>query len=587
MTRKLLVALSICTTTACGGPRPPQYHQKLVVLGIDGFDPNLVSHLMHEGKLPNVQKLVRRGALHRLETAPSPDASAWASFATGTNAGKHGIFGGDAKPLPPGASFWSVAGSAGVRSSVLMLPLTFPPEQVKNGELLAGWPTPDLRDTLGTFHYFATDVRPADEGAHGDGGIRHRLVFHDDVARSRVDGPAGVSLPLSVFWNRSGRSATIEIDGNSVRLDEGEWSKWIDIDFSPSLFSHHHGLIEFCLVHSTSSVALYASPIHWKPNRPPAPLSAPAAFATDVFERVGRFRTLGWAEATSALDAGLIDERLFLDDAQRAFDDRAQIILQRIESRNWDLLVGEIDTLDRVQHVMWRLTDPSHPAYDRAVAAKFGDTIEQMYRRADAFVGDVAAHLDGDATLLVMSAYGGRGVTRTFDLNRWLGLEGLIGRATATSSGAITLTAAGREIAEHLVARLTAEIDPATKSPIVAAVYRREDIYAGPQASAAPDLQVGLAPGYRLGELPSVVAPNRRKWSADHTSVDYKSVPGVLISSRPTSTDTPRVIDIAPTVLQYFGVPIPREIDGTPLFGGGVEVNEVHSPPRRKGGKEE
>jgi bisphosphoglycerate-independent phosphoglycerate mutase (AlkP superfamily) len=43
-------------------------------------------------------------------------------------------------------------------------------------------------------------------------------------------------------------------------------------------------------------------------------------------------------------------------------------------------------------------------------------------------------------------------------------------------------------------------------------------------------------------------------------------VPGVLISSRPTTSETPRVVDIAPTVLQYFGVPIPKEIDGSPLF---------------------
>jgi len=562
----MLVALSICMTAACGGSRPPQYHQKLVVLGIDGFDPDLVSHFMHEGKLPNVQKLARRGALRRLETAPSPDASAWASFATGTNPGKHGVFGSEAKPLPAGAAFWSVAGNAGVRGTVLMVPLTFPPEPLKNGELLAGWPTPDLRRSAGTFHYFATDVRPADEGAHGDGGIHHRLVFHDNVARSHVEGPAGLSLPLSVFWNQSGHSATVEIDGNSVRLDEGEWSKWIDIDFSASLFSHQHGLIEFCLVHSTSSVALYASPVHWKPDRPPDPISSPAGFASDVFERVGPYRTLGWPEATAALEAGLIEERLFLDDAQRAFDDRTQIILQRLESRNWDLLVGHIDTLDRVQHVMWRLTDPEHPGYDRAAAAKFGDTVELMYRRADAFVGDIAAHLDRDTTLLVVSAYGGHGVTRTFDLNRWLGLEGLIGRATVTPGGGIALTPAGREVEEHLVARLTAELDPATKAPIVAAVYKREDIYSGPRTAAAPDLQVGLAPGYRLGEAPAVVVANRRKWSADHASLDYKSVPGVLISSRPTTSQTPRVVDIAPTVLQYFGVPIPKEIDGKPLF---------------------
>jgi len=82
----------------------------------------------------------------------------------------------------------------------------------------------------------------------------------------------------------------------------------------------------------------------------------------------------------------------------------------------------------------------------------------------------------------------------------------------------------------------------------------------------APDLLVGFAAGYSIGAAPTVIAPNTRKWSADHASFDYASIPGTLISSQPTTTDSPRVIDIAPTVLRYFGVPIPREVDGTPLF---------------------
>jgi len=561
--RVLFVGLLICMTTACGGPRSPQYHQKLVVLGIDGLDPNLVSQFMHEGKLPNMRKLAAGGTLQRLETTPSPDASAWASFATGMNPGKHGIFGNESKSLPSGTSFWTVAGNTGVRSSVLMVPMTFPPEQVRNGELLAGAPTPDLRRS---FYYFSSDVRD-EEGLHAaDGGIRHALAFDSNVANSRVEGPAGLSLPVTVFWNRSGRSATIEIDGNSIRLDEGEWSKWIDIDFQANPFSHQHGLIEFCLVRATSSLALYASPIHWNPNRPPEPLSWPTAFAADVFERVGPYRTLVWSEATAALDAGLIDERLFLDDAQRAFDDRTQVILQRLETNTWDLLVGQVDTLDHIQHVMWRLMDASHPGYDRAAAARFGETIEQMYRRADAFVGAVAAHLPGGTPLLVLSGYGSHGVTRTFDLHQWLALEGMTGKAILTGTGGIILTPAGRAVEDHLVARLTAELDPATRSPIVTAVYRREAVYSGPQTPNAPDLQLGLAPGYRIGTGASVLTTNHRKWSADHVFLDYRSVPGVLISNRPSTTNNPRVVDIAPTVLQHFGVPIPREVDGRPLF---------------------
>lgn len=565
MKHAFLVALSI-VVTACAGPRTPQYHQKLVVLGIDGLDPDLVSQFMDQGKLPNMQKLSRQGALQRLETTPSADVSAWASFATGTNPGKHGVFGGETRPVRRGAAFWTLAGQAGVRSSVLMVPVTFPPEDVPNGELLAGWPTPDLRDAAGSYTYFASDVAQKDEGADAAGGIRHRLSFTGDIARSVLAGPQGLTLPISIFWNRTGKAATIEIDGASIRLEEGEWSKWIAVDFSPRLFSHLRGMVAFSLVRAASAFALYASPINWKADRPPAPLSSPARLASDLYERIGPYRTLGWAEATAALDAGLIDEKVFMDDVYRAFDDRAQIILQRVDSKTWDLLVGEVDSLDRVQHVMWRLMDPAHPAHDRTLATKYGDAVEHMYRRCDDLLGDVMKHAGPDTAIIVVSVHGEHGLTQTFDLNRWLAEEHLPGKATATKAGGIVLSPEARGVEDHLIARLTALLDPATNTPLVSAVYKRETVYTGPYVSNAPDLQVGFAPGYGIGAAPTVLATNRRKWSADHAALDYRSVPGTLMSSRPTTTDSPRVIDIAPTVLRYFGVPIPSEIDGTPLF---------------------
>jgi predicted AlkP superfamily phosphohydrolase/phosphomutase len=255
-----------------------------------------------------------------------------------------------------------------------------------------------------------------------------------------------------------------------------------------------------------------------------------------------------------------------MDDVSRGFDDRAQVILERLDTRKWDLLVGEVDSLDRVQHVMWRLMDPAHPAHDRVAATRFGDAIERMYRRCDDFIGEVVKHAGDGTVVMVVSAYGEHGVSQTFDLNRWLALEQLPGKATATSAGGIILGPDAHGIEDHLIARLTALLDPATKAPVISAVYKRDAVYSGPYVSNAPDLQVGFAPGYGIGSTSTVFAPNKARWSADHATLDYKSVPGTLISSRPTTTETPRVIDLAPTVLRYFCVPIPTEIDGTPIF---------------------
>lgn len=560
-----VVALSILVS-ACAGERSPRYHQKLIILGVDGLDPDLVSQFMDAGRLPNMQKLAKRGSLQRLETTPSPGTPAWASFATGTNPGKHGVFGEEFRPQRRGAAFWSLAGQAGVRSSILAVPVTFPPEDVPNGELLAGWPAPDLRDTPGIYTYFSTDVPQKDDGATVEGGVRHRLKFEDNVAQSTIPGPLGDRLPVSFFWNKEDKAATIDIDGTSIRLAQGEWSKLIPIDFHRRWFERTRGMIELCLVNAGTSFALYASPIHWKADHPPAPLSSPGGLSSDLYERIGPYRTLGWPEATTAFDVGLLDENTFMDDVNRAFDDRAQIILQRIDTKKWDLLVGEIDALDHVEHVMWRLMDPAHPAHDRAVAAKHGAAIARMYERVDGLLGEIMTHADAETTVLVLSTYGEHGVTQTFDLNRWLADEKLPGTASATTAGGVTLNAEARASQDHLIARLTSVLDPVTKTPVVSAVYRRDAMYSGPFVGSAPDLQVGFVPGYGVTAAPALFAPNKRRWSADHAATDYKSVPGTLISSRPTTSDSPRVIDIAPTVLRYFGVPIPSEIDGSPLF---------------------
>ena len=76
-----------------------------------------------------------------------------------------------------------------MRSSVLTVPVTFPPEDVPNGELLAGLPLPDIRGTMGTFYYFATDLSRYEEGNTEFGGILKRLVMDRDVARTELVGP--------------------------------------------------------------------------------------------------------------------------------------------------------------------------------------------------------------------------------------------------------------------------------------------------------------------------------------------------------------------------------------------------------------
>jgi predicted AlkP superfamily phosphohydrolase/phosphomutase len=159
-------------------------------------------------------------------------------------------------------------------------------------------------------------------------------------------------------------------------------------------------------------------------------------------------------------------------------------------------------------------------------------------------------------------------------------------KAYAMGLGQVFINLKGREgggavdaaeyqaVVDDLAARLLTMTDPKTGARIISNVYKRDDIYSGPFVKDAPDLQVGMVDGYRvswqttLGGSPpgDIVYPNMRKWSGDHCGFDYKTIPGLLISNRKLTAAEARVIDIGPTVLKYFGVPIPKEMDGKPLF---------------------
>ena len=304
-----------------------------------------------------------------------------------------------------------------------------------------------------------------------------------------------------------------------------------------------------------------------------------------------------------------------MDDLYRAFDDRAQVILQRLDTKQWDLLVGVIESTDRVQHMMWRLIDPAHPMYDKVLAAKFGDAIERVYRRCDEFVGEVMARVEPNTPILIVSDHGFHSFRQSVNLDTWLVQEGFMAlqgqkpgdknlhdlfggggqfwenvdwsrtKAYAMGLGQIYLNLKGREgkgivtsgaeaqaVQDQIAEKLLALTDPATGARIVDAVYKKDDIYSGPFLANAAELQVGFADGYRVswqtalgGSPPGIVYPNMKKWSGDHGAFDYKQTPGTLISNWPIDGST-RIIDIAPTVLKYFGLPIPPDIDGKSLF---------------------
>jgi predicted AlkP superfamily phosphohydrolase/phosphomutase len=139
--------------------------------------------------------------------------------------------------------------------------------------------------------------------------------------------------------------------------------------------------------------------------------------------------------------------------------------------------------------------------------------------------------------------------------------------------GIVSPGAEAAALADEMRTRLLALTDPDDGMRIVREVYKRDDVYSGEFLQNASELQVGMEDGYRVswqtalgGSPPGIVYPNMKKWSGDHGGYDFATTAGVLLSSRPVSSRTPSIMDIAPTVLKYFGLEPARDLDGKPLF---------------------
>lgn len=70
-------------------------NRKIMVIGLDGMDPDLTKRFVEEGKMPNVKKLIERGAqrenLHLLGAMPTITPAQWTTLATGAYPETHGI----------------------------------------------------------------------------------------------------------------------------------------------------------------------------------------------------------------------------------------------------------------------------------------------------------------------------------------------------------------------------------------------------------------------------------------------------------------------------------------------------------------
>ncbi len=612
-------------------------YRKVVVLGFDGLDPGLAETLMAGGELPNLARLREDGGYSRLATTlPAQTPVAWSTFAVGANPGVHGIFDflsrdpatylpqvglyrheQKSRFLPPravnlrgGTPVWERLSKAGVSSTILRHPCTYPPAPFK-GRLLAGVGVPDLRGGFGSSAFFTTEP-----GLRAGEGERVVVVELDAEGRATTH-LLGPGLPqgddlrssLELEVDPGGQSVIISCPdgGFSHPVRVGEWTPWVHVRFKHGLLQSVRGLVRFFLG-GTDPLQLFASPVQFDPQVPLFPISHPWDYGAELERVLGPFATLGMAEEHNGVTNGRIDEGAFLAQCFDIMHERLAMMRLELGRMERGLFYCLFDTPDRIQHIFWRFREPDHPAHrGEPLPQEWTRVIEDYYRLCDEVVGEALEYVDDATLLMVASDHGFASFRREVHLNAWLLENGYLSlrygvepgegagdllrevdwgrtRAYALGLAGVYLNLRGRE-AEGVVpveaaGSLRAEIaerlggmeDPLRGKAAVRYALPREKAYSGARLDDAPDILLAYAPGYRTSSAAAmggvgagVFSDNLRRWSGDHI-VDPSAVPGILFMNAPFLGDQARLLDLAPTILDALGVPGDGALEGGSLL---------------------
>ena len=628
--------------------------RKLIILGIDGLDPDLLTKFMAEGKMPNFARLAAQGSFRRLTTSIPPQSPvAWSNMITGMNAGGHGVFdfihrdpktlqlyfstskvegpkhslhigswviplgGGTAEDLRHGKAFWEILDEHGVPNYVYRIPANFPPIVAK-GKTLSGMGTPDLRGTYGTFTFY-TDDPTAAVGAL-EGGEIVQVEVKDNRVATNLIGPDNSfrrnslpsTEPFTVDVDPLEPVARIGLEDRQFVLKEGEWSGWVPVEFHlvpvlGNLIGNVKGICRFYLKQTHPRFQLYISPINIDPENPALPISTPSGYSRDLAKQIGEFHTQGIAEDTKALTAGVLDDKEFLEQSHTVLAEHRRAFDAEFPKFHQGLFFFYFSSLDLNGHMLWRLTDPQSPAYDAALAAQYGSSLEEFYVQMDQVLGEVMPKVDENTTLLVLSDHGFAPFRRSFNLNTWLLNNGYVTRkadaggdssepfadvdwsrtrAYGLGINGLYLNVRGREregivdpaeadaLLREIRQKLLEVRDPKDGSQVITRIDLASEVYQGPYARTGPDALVGYNRGYRsgwktiLGAFPAdVLEDNTNPWSGDHC-MDFTKVPGVLLSNRKIEAQAPALTDMAPTILSEFGIAKTKDMMGQSVFQG-------------------
>jgi predicted AlkP superfamily phosphohydrolase/phosphomutase len=279
-----------------------------------------------------------------------------------------------------------------------------------------------------------------------------------------------------------------------------------------------------------------------------------------------------------------------------------EVVRHLMETQEWDYFHYVDIGLDRVHHGFWKYHDPLHVLHE--AGSPFRDTIRDYYRHIDHEIGRLLGLLSDETIVLIVSDHGARRLDGGFCVNEWLVRQGLLvlksrpdvvtpfpkldvdwARTRVWSEGGyyarVFLNVKGREplgviepaeyesFRSEMKAQLEATTD-AQGNPLGTLAFKPEEIYRDVR-NVAPDLIVHFG-GLGWRSIGGVGYPSIHVLENDTGPDDCNHAQfGAFILAAPHcpvhgEVASARLLDMAPTLLELGGYPIPPSMQGQALM---------------------
>lgn len=489
---------------------------RVILIGLDAATFHVMKPLLGENKLPALRRLIDQGVHGVLNsTTPPITAPAWTSLTTGRNPGKHGIF--DFVTRRPGTyeetlttsrarkceAIWNTLSKHGRCVIIANVPLTYPPEEV-SGCMISGIGSPDNSPKIA----FPSTLLKEMQLACGPYRVMYNLEPTDSNCRmfladikelARVRGTAVRYLMDRFDW-----------DFLMVVFQSTDWVQhflWKFMDESHPLFDHNASVCQRAAIGETYEA---------------------------IDQEIGRI-----------LDKTGNRDYVFL-----VSDHGMGPLYKNVYFNNWLVKEGYLRYKRNLRYLAHRAGITSATAYKLLVKLRGASIIPHLRSRKEKLARFFLSMRDVDWS-----------TTKAYSI----GLDGCI-RLNLKGREPRGIVMPGNEYSK-LVAELKSKLqlfsDPETGERVADNVFSRDEVFAGPHTDEAPDIVLVLTryhQDYKYGSN-DIFGPPPDKISGNHRTE------GVLIASGPSikkgvKLGPHNLVDVAPTILQILGVPLPEDLDG-------------------------